>query len=395
MNHFSHMEAFPPGDFKEVVRPNFDTLYSSAWLDLTDGPLIVSAPDTAGRYYMLPLMDMWTDVFAVIGSRTTGNGAGHHAVVPPGWSGTLPQGVARIDAPTSTVWIIGRTQTNGPADYERVHEIQSGFGLADLSSWPHRLTPADVEPDPRIDMSAPMDQVAAMSGAEFFSYGAELMARHSPHLTDQPVLARMRRLGLEPGTPFNPASAPVEVQRAIDGAPAAGLATIRRSVPRANPIVNGWSMARSNIGVYGTNYLFRAIIAMIGLGANLAEDAIYPLLLTDETGGEPVGEQPYVLHFDAEELPPVDAFWSVTMYDAEGFTVPNGLDRYALGDRDPLRYNADGSLDLHLGHDSPGAELESNWLPAPTGPIGVTLRLYGPRPEVLDGRWSPPLLRLA
>jgi hypothetical protein len=147
------------------------------------------------------------------------------------------------------------------------------------------------------------------------------------------------------------------------------------------------------MGVYGTNYLFRAVIAMVGLGANLAEDAVYPLLLHDSSGDEPVGDHNYVLHFDADRLPPVDAFWSVTMYDGEGFPVLNPLERYALGDRDPLNYNDDGSLDLYLGHESGGVDREANWLPAPLGPLGVTMRLYGPRLEILDGRWDPPPLK--
>lgn len=233
-----------------------------------------------------------------------------------------------------------------------------------------------------------------MTGADFFSYGADLMTVNRPHLTDQPIVARMGGLGLVPGIPFDPAGATDEVRRAIDGAPARVLATLSGSASRTIPVVNGWSMARSNIGVYGTNYLFRATIAMSGLGANLAEDAIYPVLVTDDAGNAPTGDRPTVLHFDADGLPPVDAFWSVTMYDAEGFPVPNDLERYALGDRDPLRYNDDGSLDLLLGHEHPGTEVEPNWLPAPPGPIGVTLRLYGPRPEALDGRWSPPPMRL-
>lgn len=393
-NAFTHLEAFPPGDFRDVVRPNYDTLYSVAWLDLTDGPVVVSAPDTAGRYYMLPLLDMWTDVFAVVGSRTTGTGEGDHCVVPPGWHGEVPAGTTRIESPTSWAWIIGRTQTNGPADYDAVHAVQRGFRATPASRWPGDPAPRSAEPEESADPTiAPLDQIAAMTGIDYFTYGFELMARHGCHLIDQPIVARMRRIGLEAGSPLVAEALDSDVRRAIDAVPGAALAQMRAAVPNLNPVVNGWSMARGNIGVYGTNYLFRAVIAMIGLGANLAEDAIYPVLLVDDAGRPPSGDRRSVLHFDADGLPPVDAFWSVTMYDAEGFPVPNALERYALGDRDPLQYNADGSLDLYLGHEHPGEDLEANWLPAPAGPIGVTLRLYGPRPEALDGRWSPPPLR--
>ena len=393
-NVFSHMTEFPPGDFKEVVRPNFDTLYSIVFLDLTDEPMVVSAPDTDGRYYMLPMMDMWTDVFAVPGSRTTGTAPGHFIVVPQGWDGAVPGGTTRIEAPTPYVWIIGRTQTNGPGDYQAVHEIQRGFTVTPSSQWPDTPSEAEASLDASVDMeTAPLDQVNSMRGLDFFSYATELMILHPPHVTDQPIIARMARLGIEAGKPLAVNGLSQEVRDALDGAPSSTLETMQSALPRLNPVVNGWSIGRSNMGVYGTNYLYRAVIAMVGLGANLAEDAVYPLLLHDSSGDKPVGENSYVLHFDADKLPPVDAFWSVTMYDAEGFPVPNPLGRYALGDRDPLNYNDDGSLDLYIGQESPNAELEPNWLPAPPGSLGVTMRLYGPRPEILDGRWDPPPLQ--
>jgi hypothetical protein len=394
-NVFSHFTEFPPGDFKEVVRPNFDTLYSIVFLDLRDEPMVVSAPETEGRYYMLPMMDMWTDVFAVPGSRTTGTGAGQFVVVTQGWDGAVPDGTTRIEAPTPYVWIIGRTQTNGPADYEAVHQTQRGFVVTPLSRWPDPPLEAEASGDASVDMNTPpLHQINSMGGLDFFTYGAELMQLHPPHITDQPIVARMARLGLEAGKPLDADALSPDVRDALNAAPSSAQKTMQAAIPRLSPEVNGWTTMRSNIGVYGTDYVVRAVIAMIGLGANLPEDAIYPLLLHDSSGNELVGDQSYVLHFDADQLPPVDAFWSVTMYDAEGFPVPNPLDRYALGDRDPLNYNDDGSLDLYIGHENPSADLEPNWLPAPPGPLGVTMRLYGPRPEVLDGRWDPPPLEL-
>ncbi|SBO43922.1 DUF1254 domain-containing protein [Cyanobium sp. NIES-981] len=392
-NLFTHLRSFPPGNFKEVVRPNFDTLYSILWFDLRAEPVVISAPDTQGRYYMLPMLDMWTDVFAVVGSRTTGTQAGHYALVGPGWSGDLPAGLERIEAPTPIGWIIGRTQTNGPADYASVNALQDGFLATPLSQWPGPAkTPAPAL-DPSVAMgTAPLDQVLAMAGADFFAYGAELMGTHPPHLVDQPILARMARLGVKPGQPFLAAELDADAAAAVAAAPAAALAHFREVEPRLNPVVNGWGMARSGIGVYGTNYLFRAVIAKIGLGANLPEDAIYPVAYRDGDGVIPNGSNNYVLHFDADALPPADAFWSLTMYDGEGFPVPNNLERYAIGDRSPLRYNDDGSLDLYIQHSDPGEDRRANWLPSPQGPIGVTMRLYGPRPAVLDGGWSPPPL---
>jgi hypothetical protein len=394
-NAFTHLRAFPPGDFKEVIRPNFDTLYSILWFDLRDGPVVVSAPDTGGRYYMLPMLDMWTDVFAVVGSRTTGTTAGHYALVGPGWDGRLPADVERIDAPTPRGWIIGRTQTNGPADYASVNAIQDGFVATPLSQWPAApAAPAGMH-DPAIDMSPPRLQVEAMSGSAFVTLGAELMRLHRPHLTDQPILARMVRLGLRAGEPFDAAGADPAVVAAIEAAPAAAQQRMTEVEPRLSPLVNGWAMPTFGMGVYGTDYLRRATVARIGLGANVVEDAVYPVLYADASGDRPTGESDYVIRFAPGALPPADAFWSVTMYDGDGFPVPNAIDRYAIGDRDPLRFEADGSLALYFQHEDPGADRRSNWLPSPRGPLGITLRIYGPRPEVLDGSWAPPPLTRA
>jgi hypothetical protein len=395
MNLFTHMEAFPPGDFKEVVRPNFDTLYSILWFDLADEPIVISVPDTAGRYYMLPFMDMWSDVFALVGRRTTGTGAGQYALVGPGWSGTLPDGMGRIDAPTSVGWVIGRTQTNGPADYAAVHDVQAGFVATPLSVWPAAPAVPAFEHDGSVDMdTAPVDQVLALTGVEFLRRTADLMVQHRPHQVDQPLVARMRRLGLIAGEPFDPDALDASVRDAIEAGAVSAKARMER-IAAMHPVVDGWSQPTFTMGVYGTDYWRRAVIAKIGLGANLVKDAVYPVLFHDADGNAPVGEVDYVLHFDADALPPADAFWSVTMYDGDGFPVPNDLDRYALGDRDALVYNADGSLDLYLQHNDPGEARRSNWLPAPAGPLGVTMRLYDPRAAVLDGTWTPPPLTAA
>lgn len=392
-NDFSHHREYPGGDFRDVVRPNYDTLYSIVFLDMMDGPMVISVPEAGDRYYMLPMLDMWTDVFAVVGTRTTGNEAGHYAVVPPGWGSELPEGVARIDAPTPVVWIIGRTQTNGPSDYESVNRFQDRLAVTPLSSWPGPPPPVEFQPDGSFDMATPpLEQIHSMDGAAFFSYAAGLMSRHRPHLVDQPMVARLARIGIEAEKPLGFDELSAEVQAALNAAPKVMQRKMQQVIPTLNPVVSGWSFATSGIGVYGTNYLLRAVIAMVGLGANLAEDAVYPLLLHDSNGEQPVGDQDYALHFPADQLPPVDAFWSVTMYDQEGFPATNELERYALGDRDPLAYNSDGSLDIYIGNRQPEGAPISNWLPAPSGPIGVTMRLYSPRPDVLDRGWAPPPL---
>jgi hypothetical protein len=394
MNAFSHVPAFPDASFKAVVRPNFDTLYSLAYLDLRQEPMVVSTPDTAGRYYMLPMYDMWTDIFAVPGKRTTGTKAGSFAVVPPGWSGQLPAGVERINAPTPLVWIIGRTQTNGPKDYEAVHQVQAGYRIKPLSKWPDGdFTPA-VKIDPTVDMKTPpLETVNKMPAAEFFRYAAELTKVNPPHLTDQPILARMKRIGLIVGQSFDLSQADPVARAAFEKAPMAGLQQMKESLPRMARVVNGWQMNTDTMGNYGTFYLKRAIVALVGLGANLPEDAVCPLNIADSEGKPLDGANKYLLHFEKADLPPAEAFWSVTMYDATGFQVANPINRFAIGDRDELKYNADGSLDIWIQHETPGKEQESNWLPAPIGPLGITMRVYAPRAEALDGRWAPPPIK--
>lgn len=393
-NRFHQMRAFPTAEFREVVRSNFDTLYSSGWLDLSNGPVVVSTADTAGRYYMLPMLDLWSDVFAVPGKRTTGTKAAKFAVVPPGWSGTLPAGVERIDSPTAYVWIVGRTQTNGPKDYEAVHRVQDGYGIEPLKGGAmpkHAAVKNIYQADPK---AAPLDQVNSMPAATYFPYATELMKLNPPHITDQPIVARMKRLGIVAGESFDFAKASPVVRSALQAAPKAGLAAMKERYPKLTPPVNGWVFNTDTMGVYGTYYLKRAIIAMVGLGANLPEDAVYSTNVADAEGQPMTGDKKYVLHFDKKDLPPVDAFWSLTMYDEAGFQVANTLDRFAIGDRDALKFNADGSLDLFIQAESPGTDKESNWLPAPkSGALGITLRLYGPRPAALDGTWVPPAVR--
>ena len=395
MNTFSHVRTFPAADFREVVRPNFDTLYSSAWLDLTKEPMIITVPDTGGRYYLLPMLDMWTDVFAVPGKRTSGTSAGAYAVVTKNWKGKLPKGVERIEAPTAYVWIIGRTQTNGPADYESVYKVQDGYGITPLSQWGKKAKPVKTVIDPNIYMKTPpLIQVNNMPASRYFSYGAELMKLNLPHITDWSQVARLKRIGIEPGKPFDFYKASPEVKAALEQAAMDALKQMKEKIPTMARVVNGWQMNTDTMGAYGNYYLKRAIVAMIGLGANQPMDAIYPLLATDADGKVLEGGNNYLLHFNKEELPPVGAFWSVTMYDAEGFQVANPLNRFAIGDRDALKYNGDGSLDIYIQHASPGTDKESNWLPSPAqGTLGITMRLYAPKAPALDGRWNPPAVK--
>jgi hypothetical protein len=395
-NTFDNVQAFPTANTRVVVRPNFDTLYSSAWVDLTREPMVVSAPDTGGRYYLLPMLDMWTDVFASPGWRTTGTKAANFLLTPPGWSGKVPNGLTRISAPTPHVWIIGRTKTDGSADYAAVHAVQQGYKITPLSGWGKPPVAVKRTIDPGVDVKTPpKQQVDMMAGDKFFAYAAELLKANPPHITDEPIIARVKRIGLEQGKSFDIAKVDAVVRNAVEDAPAQAQKLMKWKLPTLARVVNNWSMNTDTMGVYGNYYLKRAIIAMEGLGANLPEDAIYPLNLGDENGKPLDGANRYAIRFDKDSMPPVDAFWSITAYDPEGFQVANPINRFAVSSWMPFKRDSDGSLTLYFQNENPGGDRESNWLPAPKGPFNLTMRLYAPKAEALTGVWNPPPVTMA
>jgi hypothetical protein len=401
MNTFVNVPEYPPANFKGVVRSNFDTLYSASWLDMTKEPVVITVPDTDGRYYLLPMLDMWTDVFASPGWRTTGTKAGTFLVAPAGWRPDLrdrfadefklPKDTQRIEAPTPYVWIIGRTKTDGPADYDAVHKIQAGYKVTLLSDYGKAAKPVEVKIDPSVDMKTPPKvQVDSMTAGVYFAYAAELLKLHPPHITDEPIIAQMKKIGIEPGKSFDIGKLDPAVQRALETAPQDGQKLMAWKVPTLARVANGWSMNTDTMGVYGNYYLKRAIVSQVGLGANLVEDAIYPFNLGDESGKPLDGANKYTITFEKGAAPPVNAFWSITLYDPEGFQVGNALNRFAVSSWMPFKYNADGSLDLYFQNESPGKDKEANWLPAPTGAFNLTMRLYSPKSEALTGKWNPP-----
>lgn len=297
----------------------------------------------------------------------------------------------RIDAPTPYVWIIGRTKTDGPADYDAVHKVQAGYKVTPLSGWGNPARPVTVTIDPNVDMKTPPKvQVDTMPAAKYFSYATELLKLHPPHITDGPIIAQMKRIGIEAGRSFDFDKLDPAVQRALESAPEEAQKLMQWKIPTLARVVNGWSMNTDTMGVYGNFYLKRAVVTQIGLGANLPEDAIYPLNLFDNTGKPLDGANKYKITFDKGAAPPVNAFWSITLYDAEGFQVANPLNRFAVSSYFPFETNADGSLDLYFQNESPGKDKEANWLPAPKGPFNLTMRLYGPKSEALTGKWNPP-----
>jgi hypothetical protein len=236
----------------------------------------------------------------------------------------------------------------------------------------------------------PKIQVDTMPAGKYFAYAAELLKVNPPHLTDEPIIAHMKRIGIEPGKSFDIGKVDPVVVKALEGAPAVALKLMEWKMPTLARVANGWSMNTDTMGVYGNYYLKRAIVAQLGLGANVPEDAIYPLNLGDEAGRPLDGANKYTLHFDKGATPPVNAFWSITLYDADGFQVANPLNRFAVSSWMPFKYDPDGSLTLYFQNESPGKDKEANWLPAPKGAFNLTMRLYAPKSEALTDKWNPP-----
>jgi hypothetical protein len=396
-NRFDHIGTFPDPTFRQVVRPNVDTLYSSAWLDVGKEPIVLSVPDLGRRFYMMPLLDAWTNVFASPGTRTTGNGKGAFAIVGPGWRGNVPSTVEAIQSPTAMVWLIGRTYTAGKRDYDAVHAIQRQYQLTPLSAFgkngpPVALAGAPAAPPVPAAAGAepPVQQVDRLGAEAFFARLAQLMAANPPAGDDQPLVQRLAQIGVTPGEPFDLARLPASIADAVEAGVAAGRARLHGATIAAfGKPVNGWRIPL-DVGRYGTSYEQRALVAFMGLGANLPEDAVYPGTDVDAAGQPLSGEHRYLLRFPPGGLPPVKAFWSVTVYGPDQFLAANPIGRHALGDRDPMRAAPDGTLDIYIQHDDPGDERRANWLPAPAAAFSLSMRLYHPKPPVLDGSWTPP-----
>jgi hypothetical protein len=399
MGQFAHLRTYPDASFHDVTAPNADTLYSVAWLDLSGEPYVLSLPDMKGRYFLFPILDAWTNVLADPGKRTTGTQPQKYVIVGPGWQGPLPKDMKELRSPTNLAWIIGRTYSTGTKDdLKKVHELQDKMALVPLSFYGKPFTPPQGTVDPAIDLKTPVrDQVNRMNAETFFATLATAMKFNPPLPDDRPIVDKMRTIGIVPGQDFKLANLDPAVAKALQAVPANAQ---REIVARGKPFfksVNGWEYS-TELGNYRTNYALRAFTALVGLGANLAKDAVYPTSLADAEGKPYNGADAYILHFDKGQEPPAEAFWSVTMYDAQFFFAPNALDRYTISPRDKLNRNPDGSVDIYIQNTSPGRDKQANWLPAPADKFVLMLRMYWPKekpPSILDGSWAPPALRRA
>jgi hypothetical protein len=398
MGQFVRMRTYPTAAFRDVTAPNASTLYTTTWLDVSKEPWILSLPEANDRYYLFPMLDGWTNVFQVPGKRTTGTGPQTYAITGPNWSGNLPEGVTEYKSPTSLVWVLGRIYCTGtPEDYAAVHKMQDEISVVPLSSYGKPYTPAAGKVDPNIDMkTAVREQVNSLSTEAYFNLLTELMVDNPPAKADDSIVTKMAKIGIIAGEKFSLEKFDEETQKALQDVPKIAFEKIMAQFKSGGTFENGW-MFTTKAGVYGIEYLQRAFVTAIGLGANRPQDAIYPTSEKDAEGNPYDGANKYVMHFEKGQMPPAKGFWDLTMYDAEYFFVDNPLNRYTLSQRNKFKENADGSVDFYLQAENPGPGKESNWLPAPKGKFILMLRLYWPSetsPSILDGSWKIPPVQI-
>ena len=396
VNQVSHYTSFPDHNFTAVVKPNVDTYYSFMWYDLSDEPMVLSVPET-DRYYLLPLLDAYSNVFASPGTRTTGTKAQDFLLTGPSYQVATPEGMSLLQSPTNTVWMIGRTKVLNAEDGATVvGKIQDGYQIVPLSTFGKEYNPPKGVVSEEAKSIVPAKDTENLPIDEYFNLMAELMKANPPADADAEIVKAMASIGIVPGQKFDFNSLDNETKDKLKMIPANvhELFEKTRSVGDPKILINGWQVATDGIGSYGTDYSFRAYVAYVGLGANLAEDAVYPSIASDQNGDQFMSENNYTLHFEKEEIPPVNGFWSLTLYDKRDFLAESAINRYSLGDRDELLYNEDGSLDIYIQQSSPSASKESNWLPTPLeGKFNLTLRLYWPKEEVLNRTWNVPAVK--
>ncbi len=395
LNQFIHYRAFVDASDRSVVGFNVDNLYSLANLDLAKEPVILSIPEMGKRFWMMQLIDAWNGVPAAPGSRSLGGKGGNFAITGPGWQGQLPAGVVELKSPTNLTLIGGRTYCNGPSDYAAVHKLQNQYKLTPLSQWGKNYSPPINVPvkEGVTDSILVNKQFQSLSAEQFYKNLNILMVNNPPYAADSVVLKNIEKIGVKPGADFSLSSFSPETAKAIEEGYAEGYKAMLEEATHLGKIENGWALTY-DLGKYGTKYTYRAAWTYYAVGGNLVEDAVYPLAQVDADNNPLDATNKYTLTFTKELIPPAEAFWSLTMYDADVYLVPNKLNRYALGDRSNMKFEKDSSLIIYLQNTSPGKDKESNWLPTPEkGKFKVALRLYVPKQSVIDGSWIPPAIK--
>lgn len=394
LNQLGHSRQFPDHTQRAVVKPNLDTYYSSAWFDLKKEPYILSMPATE-RYYVLPFYDAYSNIFASIGPRTTGTKAQHLLIAGPDWKGEIPDSCTLLQSPTQMAWMIARIQANNDEDGATVvRAIQDSMRLVPVSAFgKSNYTPSKGTVNPQFSALPPSKRIQEIDIYSYLNRLSKLMADNPPMPEDAPMLAKMAKIGFVPGQDFNLQPNGWILKFKINKIPnfIHDKFNTRRLNPDTNNLINGWNYVTEGIGQYGTDYIRRAYIAYIGIGALQPEDAVYPNCTFDKNGHSLDASKQYQIHFEPDQIPPNNAFWSITPYDADEFLIKNELNRFALSSKDGLQFNIDGSLDLYIQNKPPKVEFQSNWLPIPEdGPFYLTMRLYRPKKVVLDRVWDIP-----
>ena len=384
---YSEPRLFGPEDTK-VVSPNNDTFYSHALLDLRSEPQVLQVPAVEGRYYSFQLVDMRTDNLDYIGTRATGSQAGRYLIAGPDWQGQLPPGFSGvIRSPSRVVFLLGRTEVKGEADQVAAAQVLKGYALQPLSRIPGGAAPTAAA---KLQLPAWHDSKQGRAVELFSSFNA-LAPLHEWTPAERQKLARYEQIGVKQGTAFTP---PSELSEAIAEGAEAGRDQVRTTSSKVSQETHGWFRSPANVGKFGDDDLTRAAVAWRYIYANDPVEALYPMALHDAQGQPLDGRKSYRLHFAAGQLPAVNSFWSLTLYDRQTqLLVANPIKRYALGDRSPnLRYDADGGLTLTLQQSAPDQAKQSNWLPTPEGPFNLILRLYLPQQRALDGSYPLPTI---
>jgi len=394
----NNARVFTPDD-KAMQTPNADTPYSQLGLDLRAEPMVLSMPAVEkGRYYTAEINDLYTFIAGYIGSRTTGNAAGNFLIAGPGWKGEKPKGIkAVIRSETELAFVFYRTQLFRPEDIENVKKIQAGYKVQSLSAFLGRATLA---PAPKIDFMKPISAEEERTSLEFFNVLNWVLQFCPTHPSEKALMARFAKLAIGAGKKFDAQAVSPEIRKAIEDGRADAWQDMDQLAKR---ITAGEVTSGDVLGTRASlknNYLYRMRGTVAGIWGNVKEEAIYPAYYVDSTGQQLDGSKNrYAVRFAADQLPPVNAFWSLTMYDLPGrLLVANPLKRYIINSPmlPDLKRDADGGLTLYVQHESPGEDKESNWLPAPNGPFVIAMRLYWPKPEALSGKWKqPPMQRVS
>lgn len=380
---FSNVRALGTPALKTIVMPNNDTLYSSAWIDLSKGPYLLTVPDLGSRYFTFQMMDAFSNTFDYVGSRATGSKGGKFLIAGLDWKGTPPDGVTKVFvAPTSMIWIAARFGVKNEADLAAAHKAQDSIAL----------TPLDAKPAaPSNPAFVPLPAPEKFTTTQFFTMLGDVLKAYPTPAAARPLVDSLAAIGLTAENGFDPSKLSPDLLAAIDAGAKEGFAAIEAAKLGDN--ANGWDFSMKN-GRFGEDYLVRSAVAFRSLAGNAPEEAIYFNADKDASGAPLDGSKRYTMRFEKGQLPPVNAFWSLTMYDGKTFfMIDNPIKRYSIGSQTPgLKFAPDGSLTLLVQHESPGKASEANWLPAPAGSFDVHLRTYGPSKPLLDGSYKlPPL----